>query len=75
MTAKTEYEKTEALVGLSIAGIGKILEEGFKLLEVITVVVDNELFEQLQKLIGYVYSTLSDSSNGILNEIERVKGK
>ena len=75
MTAKTEYEKTEALVGLSIAGIGKILEEGLNLLKVITVVVDNNLFEQLQQLIGYVYSTLSDSSNAILNEIERVKGK
>ena len=40
ITAKTEYERTEALVGASMAGIGKILDEGLKLLGVITVGVD-----------------------------------
>lgn len=60
-------------MGIAVNQLGEIIKNGAFRLTDITKVYEKEQVNQIDLIIGYVYSTLSDSSSYLIDEIMKEK--
>ena len=73
ITADNDEDRAKAVMGIAINQLGEIIKKGVFSLTDITKVYEKEQVNQIDTIIGYVYSTLSDSSNSLIDEIMEAK--